>query len=465
MADPKGFLKVGRLDHAARPIEERVKDWRELYLPVKQAELTKQASRCMNCGVPFCSNGCPLGNLVPDWNDLVYKDRWHEAYLRLDRTNPFPEFTGKLCPAPCEDACVLTINDAAVTIKSVEISIIERAFKEGWVKPGTPAAVTGKRVAIVGSGPAGLAAAVQLRRAGHETVVFERSDRVGGLIRYGVPDYKMAKEMVDRRVALLEEEGIEFRTGIAVGDSLPLSDLQRDFDAVALCVGAGKPRDLAIPGRELAGIHLAMEFLTAQNKACKGEPLPAELHAQGKRVVILGGGDTGADCFGVAIRQGAASVTQFDHLPAPDRFSHNVTWPESRRTKHSAVYDEGGQRAWSTRTVSFEGEAGVVRVLRTYKVRLAGGMSIPVPSSEELVEADLVLIAIGFLGPDFSASGLSKLYSEGRYETNLRGVFAAGDARRGPSLIVHAIAEGRNVAHEIDRYLMGRTSLAKSFRG
>lgn len=445
----------------ARPIDERIKDWSEVYVPMGLEPLKMQASRCMNCGVPFCSNGCPLGNLIPDWNGLVHEDQWEAAYRQLERTNPFPEFTGKLCPAPCEDACVLGINDSAVTIKSIEMAIIDRAFEDGWVKPASPLVSTGYRVAVIGSGPCGLSIASQLRRAGHEVEVFEKSDRLGGLIRYGVPDYKMAKSYIDRRIELLEAMGIEFHVSAGISSPAALRELKSRFDAVALCVGAEHARELEIPGRELAGIHLAMRYLTAANRACQGEPLPDELNAHGRRVVILGGGDTGADCYGTALRQGAASVAQFDNITLDEKAKFDAPWPRPKRGKHSPVHDEGGTQEWSVQPVGFEGANGQLTGLRTYDVRLEKGMRVPVPDSGRLVEADMVLLAIGFLGSNLDQLDV-KTVSRRKYATNIPGVFVAGDARRGPSLIVWAIAEGRDVAHEIDRNLMGVSRLKKS---
>lgn len=466
MPDPRGFLKHPRSDRPYRDPVERIRDFGVLNLPMAKSQLNEQASRCMGCGVPFCHSYCPLGNLIPDWNDLVRQERWREAYSALAVTNNFPEFTGMLCPAPCEDSCVLAINDKAVTIKSIEMEIIDRAFAEGWVVPEPPAHETGKRVAVVGSGPAGLAAAQQLRRVGHQVTVFERWDRLGGLIRYGVPDYKMAKELIDRRIDQLEAEGIEFQTGVAVGaDGISLDELRAKFDAVALCTGALAPRDLKAKGRELKGIHFAMDYLTAQNRCCAGDGAPPEeFDARGKHVVILGGGDTGADCYGTALRQGAASVTQFDVYPDPA--GSKPDWPHPLvKGKSSPVHAEGGERLWSIQTTSFEGDEGRVQQIRSWKVSMQRGVRMPTPVTDELRPADMVLLAIGYEGteplqPWFSGS---RIDTNHRFETEFPGVFASGDSRRGASLIVWAIAEGRTMAHEIDRALMGVSFLPKSF--
>lgn len=463
--DPRGFLKHRRAKAPYRSISERIRDFAEVQLPMAEKDLKVQASRCMNCGVPFCHQGCPLGNPIPEFNDLVHQGRWREAYQELSRTNPFPEFTGKICPAPCEDACVLASGDKAVTIKSVELAIIERAFEEGWVSPPLPSAETGFSVAVVGSGPAGLAAAHQLRSVGHTVTVFERSDRLGGLMRYGVPDYKMDRALIDRRVDLLREAGVEFKTGVEVGRKPSLKKLRHDHDAVLLCIGALAARELDVPGRGLDGVHLAMDYLTAQNKACAGEPLSQEFNASGRNVVILGGGDTGADCYGTAIRQGAASVTQLIHYPAPDE-EQVKEWPKSELLKSSFVHDEGGTREWNAQAVAFKGE-GRVESVDVYQVWITGRLKVPVPNSVQNIPADLVLLAIGFEGAELAAMGLGldggRLTPPRGYETEMPGVFSAGDVRKGASLIVWAIADGLNAAKAVDRSLRGESGLWESY--
>jgi glutamate synthase (NADPH/NADH) small chain len=472
-----GFLEIKRKKPSARPIEERRRDWKEVYLPYPVADLEKQAARCMDCGIPFCHQGCPLGNLIPDWNDLVYRHQWQDAIQRLHATNNFPEWTGRLCPAPCEGSCVLGINDDPVTIKAVEVSIVERAFDEGWVTPQPPPARTGKKVAIVGSGPAGLAAADQLNRAGHAVTVLERSDRIGGLLRYGIPEFKMEKRFVDRRLTVMEKEGIVFRTSVDVGRGVTIHALQRDFDAIVLACGAGWPRDLPLPGRELAGIHFAMEYLTLQNRRCEGDVVPDArfISAQGKRVVIIGGGDTGADCLGTVHRQGAVSVHQFELLPRPPdtRAADNPwpTWPNVFRV--SAAHEEGGERVYAVSTQRFLGDdQGRVRGLEAVQVEMVreGGRVDfrPVAGSEFRLDVELVLLAMGFLGPErpgpIQELGLQltergNVWRDEHWMTSVPGVFTCGDMQRGQSLIVWAIAEGRSAARGADLYLMGRSEL------
>jgi glutamate synthase (NADPH/NADH) small chain len=472
-----GFLEIKRGKGHYRPVAERLRDWREVTLPHPPEELRGQAARCMDCGIPFCHQGCPLGNLIPDWNDLVYRDHWHDAIQRLHATNNFPEWTGRLCPAPCEGSCVLGINDSAVTIKAVENHIIERAFAEGWVAAQPPAVRTGKRVAVVGSGPAGLAAAAQLNRAGHWVIVFERSDRIGGLLRYGIPEFKMEKRVLDRRLALMEKEGVVFQAGCDVGRQPRLGDLQREFDAIVLACGAGQPRDLPVPGRELAGIHYAMEYLTLQNRRCEGDSVPDDrfITAQGKHVVIIGGGDTGADCLGTVHRQRALSVHQFELLPRPPdvRASDNPwpQWPNIFRV--SSAHEEGGERLYSVSTQRFSGDAqGRVNALHAVKVEMVregGRLDFrPVAGSEFTLPADLVLLAMGFLGPERSGAitelGLKltergNVWRDERWMTSTPGVFACGDMQRGQSLIVWAIAEGRSCARGVDLFLMGASDL------
>jgi len=472
-----GFLEIKRKKPPARPVAERLRDWREYYLPYPVDDLTKQAARCMDCGIPFCHQGCPLGNIIPDWNDLVYKNHWREALDRLHATNNFPEWTGRLCPAPCEGACVLGINDDPVTIKGVELAIIERAFDEGWVGVQPPAVRTGKRVAVVGSGPAGLAAAEQLNRAGHTVTVFERDDRIGGLLRYGIPEFKMEKRFVDRRLQIMAKDGVVFRTNSHVGVNVPVATLRRDFDAIVLAGGACWPRDLPVPGRELRGIHFAMEYLTLQNKRCEGDVIADEkfITAQGKRVVIIGGGDTGADCLGTVHRQGALAVHQFELLPRPpdERAADNPwpLWPNIFRV--SGAHEEGGERVYAVATQRFLGDAhGHVRALEAVKVDMVheGGRLAftPIPGSEFALEVELVLLAMGFLGPErpgmLSDLGVTltergNVWRDATWMTSAPGVFACGDMQRGQSLIVWAIAEGRSAARGVDLYLMGESEL------
>ena len=477
MADPRGFLKVERQLASKRPVAERLLDWEDIYLRPVNGMVKSQASRCMDCGIPFCQSGCPLGNLIPEWNDLVHRDDWRHAVDRLHATNNFPEFTGKLCPAPCEAACVLTINADPVTIKQIELSIIERAFDEGWVTAKPPATRTGKRVAVIGSGPAGLAAAQQLNWAGHWVTVYERDDRIGGLLRYGIPDFKMDKVLLDRRLSLMEEEGIVFAPNANIGVDISAADLVTEHDAVVLAIGATKPRDLLLPGRDLDGIHFAMDYLPLQNRLLAGD----EVHnghfisAAGKHVVIIGGGDTGADCLGTAHRQGAASVTQLEALPEPPSMrAPDNPWPQWPRTfRLSPAHEEGGALEFAVLTKEFLGSNGKLTALRARRaslIRDEDGRShlTELPGTDFEIPADLVLLAIGYAGPatgDIVAELGLALDPRGALSTDLEkmtsrpGVFAAGDAARGQSLIVTAIAEGRQVAACVDRYLMGRTVL------
>ena len=477
MGKPTGFIEIARKKHPTRPIEERIHDWREVYLPYAIADLQNQGARCMDCGIPFCHQGCPLGNLIPDWNDLVYHDRWRAAIVRLHATNNFPEFTGRLCPAPCEGSCVLGINQDPVTIKAIEVSIIDRAYDEGWVTPQPPPTRTSKKVAVVGSGPAGLAAADQLNRTGHSVTVFEKSDRIGGLLRYGIPEFKMEKRVLDRRLAILEAEGIVFRGGVNVGVEIPVTRLRADFDAILLAAGAGHPRDLPVPGRDLRGIHFAMEYLTLQNRRSEGDPIADEhfVTAQGKRVVIIGGGDTGADCLGTANRQGAKSVTQLELLPRPpeERAADNPwpQWPNIFRV--SPAHEEGCERLYAVSTRRFVGDAaGQVRALQAVKVEMVRRddrvQFDPIPGAEFEIPADLVLLAMGFVGPErgplvtdlgIRLTDRGNVWRDQRWMTSVPGVFAAGDMQRGQSLIVWAIAEGRSAARGIDQYLMGESTL------
>jgi glutamate synthase (NADPH/NADH) small chain len=475
MGKPTGFIEIARKKQPTRPVAERVHDWREVYLPYSTDTLKQQGARCMDCGIPFCHQGCPLGNLIPDWNDLVYRDRWQAAIERLHATNNFPEFTGRLCPAPCEGSCVLGINDDAVTIKGIENAIIERAFEAGWVGPKPPAQRTGKRIAVVGSGPAGLAAADQLNRAGHLVTVFERADRIGGLLRYGIPEFKMEKRVLERRLAIMAAEGVTFRTNANIGGNVPAEELRREFDAIVLAGGATVPRDLPIPGRDLKGVHFAMEYLTLQNRRNEGDAVPdsAFISAAGKRVVIIGGGDTGADCLGTAHRQGARSVHQFELLPKPPdvRADGNPwpTWPQIFRV--SSAHEEGGERLYSVSTTEFEGRDGHVAGLKGHTVMPVheqGRMRFaPVPGSEFTLECELVLLAMGFTGPErgvvdqlgVTLTDRGNVSRDENWMTNVAGVFAAGDMQRGQSLIVWAIAEGRSAARGVDQWLMGQSQL------
>ncbi|HEX7043234.1 MAG TPA: glutamate synthase subunit beta [Burkholderiales bacterium] len=476
MGKPTGFLEFKRAKQPYRPVAERVRDWKQVMLPYPEAELKKQAARCMDCGIPFCHQGCPLGNVIPDWNDFVYRDRWADAIDRLHDTNNFPEFTGTLCPAPCEGSCVLGINDDPVTIRAVELAIAEHAWEDGRVQPLPPKVETGKKVAIVGSGPAGLAAAQQLRRAGHRVTVFERADRIGGLLRYGIPEFKMEKKVLDRRLEQMRGEGVEFRTNAHVGVNVTVEELRRDFDAILLAGGACAPRDLKVPGRELAGIHFAMEYLPQQNRLCEGDAIPAaeRIDAKGKHVVIIGGGDTGADCLGTANRQGAVSVHQLEILPRPpDTRAPNNPWPQWPVIfRVASAHEEGVERLYSVSTKRFIGENGRVTALELIKVQMVLEEGRPVfkeiPGTEFTLKADLVLLALGFVGPErvgmleqlgVRLSERGTVWRDANWMTSVPGVFTAGDMQRGQSLIVWAIAEGRSAARGIDQYLMGSSSL------
>ncbi|MYA53910.1 MAG: glutamate synthase subunit beta [Dehalococcoidia bacterium] len=477
MAKVTGFIEFDRKGPPSRPVAERVTDWLEYYEEMPPKQLNEQAARCMDCGVPFCHQGCPLGNIIPDWNDLVYRGHWRDAIDRLHATNNFPEFTGRLCPAPCEAACVLGINNDPVTIKQVEVSIIERAWREGWIHPEPPQQRTERRVAVIGSGPAGLAAAQQLRRAGHDVTVFERDDRIGGLLRYGIPEFKMEKRFIDRRLEQMEAEGVVFRSSVNIGVDVDARDLIDEFDAICLAGGATHSRDLPIPGRELDGIHLAMDFLPPQNKLVAGDDVPENevISAAGKRVIILGGGDTGADCLGTVHRHGALSVKQWELLPRPPDARPPEppwpTWPNIFRT--SGAHEEGGDRDYSILTKEFTGEDGRLTALHGVRLEWAPGedgrmQMTEVPGSEFVEPVDLVLLALGFLGPErpgmleqlgVELTERGNVAADENKMTSVPGIFTAGDMTRGQSLIVWAIAEGRDAARGIDRYLMGETSL------
>jgi glutamate synthase (NADPH) small chain len=471
MGKATGFFEYTRETPGRRPAAERINDWFEVYQDFPEDKVRTQGARCMDCGVPFCHTGCPLNNIIPDWNDLVYRDRWHAAIRVLHSTNNFPEFTGRICPAPCEAACVLGINEPPVTIKVIEKTIIEHAFQEGWIKPEPPIRRTGKRVAVVGSGPAGLAAAQQLSRAGHTVTVFEKSDRIGGLLRYGIPEFKMEKWVLDRRLDQMIAEGVEFQTKVHAGQSITGEELRKDFDAILLAGGAEHPRDLPVPGRELKGIHFAMEFLPQQNKRCAGDEVPDQIVATGKRVVIIGGGDTGADCLGTSHRQQAASVHQFEIMPMPpsDRAPQTPwpLWPLQLRVESS--HEEGGIRDWSVATASFTGDENG-RVSKLHGVRVGPAPRFePIPDSEFTMDVDLVLLAMGFTGPvkkglleqlGVALDARGNVATDADYATNVPGIFAAGDLRRGQSLVVWAIAEGRKAAEGMHRYLVNAESLA-----
>jgi len=478
MGKPTGFMEIKRADEPASPVEERIRHYHEFVSPLPEDAMRQQGARCMDCGIPFCHSGCPVNNIIPDWNDLVYKGRWQDAIAVLHSTNNFPDFTGRICPAPCEAACTLNINDDAVTIKSIEHAIIDRAWEEGWVKPQIPHRKTGKKVAVVGSGPAGLACSQQLARAGHDVTLFEKNDRIGGLLRYGIPDFKMEKRHIDRRMEQMKLEGVEFRVNQHVGADFPAKKLAEEYDAVVLTGGSESPRDLPIPGRELDGVHFALDFLIPQNKKNAGDEIPGQISAKGKHVVVIGGGDTGSDCVGTSIRHGARSVTQLEVMPKPPvQENRPLTWPNwPMKLRTSSSQEEGCEREWSVVTKYFSGRDGKVEKLHGVRVEWVsddeGGMKMQeVPGSEFELEADLVLLAMGYLHPvhagmlaelgvDLDPRGNVKADTQ-KYQTSVPKIFSAGDMRRGQSLVVWAIREGRQAARSVDEFLMGRSELPR----
>jgi glutamate synthase (NADPH/NADH) small chain len=476
-----GFMEIERRDRTYAPVAERVKFYREFIRPPSEQEMSSQGARCMDCGIPFCQSGCPVNNIIPDWNDLVYRGSWQEALEVLHSTNNFPEFTGRVCPAPCEAACVLNINEDPVTIKSIEQAIVDKGWSEGWIGPQLPEQKTGKKVAVVGSGPAGLACAQQLARAGHDVTLFEKNDRIGGLLRYGIPDFKMEKHLIDRRMEQMAAEGVSFRTGVHVGVTMPAAELLAQFDAIALTGGSEKPRELPVPGRELPGVHFAMEFLPQQNKTVAGDKVANQILATGKHVVVIGGGDTGSDCIGTSIRQGAASVTNFELMPMPPEHENKaLTWPYwPLKLRTSSSHEEGAERDFAVATKTFHGKNGRVDSLTACHVEWVkddkGGMAMKeVPGTEFTIPAQLVLLAMGYVHPVHEGMidglGLAKdprgnvkagTEGAGAYATSVSKVFAAGDMRRGQSLVVWAIREGRQCAREVDAFLMGSSDLPR----
>ncbi len=476
MGKVTGFLELQRIKEASLPVAERLKNYREFVATLKPEDASQQGARCMDCGTPFCHSGCPVNNIIPDWNDFVYRKDWRRALEVLLSTNNFPEFTGRICPAPCEAACTLNINNDAVGIKSIERFIIDKAWEEGWIVPQPPARKTGKKIAIVGSGPAGLACAQQLARAGHAVVVFEKSDRIGGLLRYGIPDFKLEKHHIDRRVEQMEAEGVVFRVNQHVGGNVPASRLVAEYDAVVVAGGAEQPRDLPVPGRELAGVHFAMDFLRQQNKAVAGDILSDAIRATGKHVVVIGGGDTGSDCVGTSNRHGALSVTQFELLPKPpEQENKPMVWPYwPMKLRSSSSHEEGCQRDWSVATKALLGKDGRLTALRAVRLEWAGGKMSEIVGSEFEIPADLVLLAMGFVSPvrqglleqlgvEMDARQNVKAETDGAvaYRTSAAKVFAAGDMRRGQSLIVWAIREGRQCARAVDEFLMDTSDLPR----
>ncbi len=491
MGKVTGFMEYERIEEGYKPVDERVKHYREFVVALDEGQSKKQAARCMDCGTPFCNNGCPVNNVIPDFNDLVFQGDWKNALVVLHSTNNFPEFTGRICPAPCEAACTLNVNDDAVGIKSIEHAIIDRGWAEGWVVPQPPRHKTGRKVAVVGSGPAGLAAAQQLARAGHDVTVFEKNSRIGGLLRYGIPDFKMEKSHIDRRVEQMQAEGVTFKTGVLVGhlpaqgpgskvtsdasQVISAEQLMRDFDAVLLAAGSEQSRDLPVPGRDLQGIHFAMEFLPQQNKVNAGDKLKGQLRADGQHVIVIGGGDTGSDCVGTSNRHGAASVKQFEVMPQPpEQENKPLVWPYwPLKLRSSSSHEEGCDREFAISTKAFLGKDGKVSALQTVRVEMKDGKLVEVPGTEEEHRADLVLLAMGFVNPlatvleafgvEKDARGNARASTDftGGYATNVSKVFAAGDVRRGQSLVVWAIREGRQAARAVDEYLMGHSDLPR----
>lgn len=479
MGKPTGFMEIARQDRRYTLVADRVHHYREFTVPLTDEEIGKQGARCMDCGIPYCHQGCPINNIIPDWNDLVYQGNWREALDVLHSTNNFPEFTGRICPAPCEASCTLNLSEEPVTIKTIECAIVDKAWNQGWVKPQIPQHRTGKRVAVIGSGPAGMACAQQLARAGHSVVVFEKSDRIGGLLRYGIPDFKMEKHLIDRRIAQMQAEGVTFRPNWHIGKDIPAQRLLDDFDALVLACGSEKPRDLPVPGRELEGVLFAMQFLGQQNRRVAGDTIPddVEIVATGKNVIVIGGGDTGSDCIGTSVRQGAASVTQLEILPRPpEKENKELTWPNwPNKLRTSSSHEEGCERHWSIATKRFEGEKGRVTEIHCARVEWTqnGGNWVmnEIPGSEFSLKADLVLLATGFVHPvhDGLIQELAVQTDERgnvkadtlRYQTSLPKVFAAGDMRRGQSLVVWAIREGRQAARAVDEFLMGQSDLPR----
>jgi len=475
MGKPTGFIEFERQEEGYLPVEQRVKNYKEFVLHLSDEAAKVQGARCMDCGIPFCQSGCPINNIIPDWNDLVYRQDWKGAIDVLHSTNNFPDFTGRICPAPCEAACTLNINDDAVGIKSIEHAIIDKAWENDWVKPQVPARKTGRKVAVVGSGPAGMAAAQQLARVGHSVVLLEKNDRIGGLLRYGIPDFKFEKSHIDRRVQQMTAEGVEFRVNQNVSENVQASELLKEFDAVILAAGAEQPRDLPVPGRELSGIHFAMDYLTQQNKVNAGDSVPDQIKSTGKHVVVIGGGDTGSDCVGTSNRHGAASVTQFEIMPQPpEQENRALTWPNwPIKMRTSSSHDEGCDRDWSVVTKRFEGENGAVTKLIAARVEWQDGKMVEVPNSEFALPAERVFLAMGFVSPvqklldafgvekDARSNAKATTDGEGCYATSVPKVFAAGDVRRGQSLVVWAIREGRQCAREVDAFLMGSSTLPR----